>query len=152
MSSNILNDKSQSQSQSHLKHRKQDNRPIVFYDGHCGICSFTVSMLLKIDRHRRLCFAPLNSKLFAEISKNLYSGKNQKNIDSIHLCFRQNKGKKACLVKSAAILFILKQLPQPWKSLAIIAIIPQPLLDWLYDVIARLRRKIFKIDAPCDLP
>ena len=37
--------------------------PVLFYDGTCGLCNRSVRLLLRLDRHARLRFAPLQSEL-----------------------------------------------------------------------------------------
>lgn len=54
--------------------------------------------------------------------------------------------------KSRAFLRIMRRLGLPWSLLEIAGIIPKPLLDWLYDRIARNRYKLFGKYDVCRLP
>jgi predicted DCC family thiol-disulfide oxidoreductase YuxK len=36
--------------------------PVLFFDGECGLCNRVVRLLLRLDRHARLRFAPLQSE------------------------------------------------------------------------------------------
>ena len=46
-------------------------------------------------------------------------------------------------IKSTAILEILKDMPIGWRLLRIGIILPRFIRDWLYDVIAKYRYKVF---------
>jgi len=48
------------------------------------------------------------------------------------------------LVRSAAVLHILRRLGGPWAALAAVgSLVPRPLRDALYDLIARVRLRLF---------
>ncbi len=36
--------------------------PILFYDGACGLCTRSVKFFLRIDRRKRICYAPLQGE------------------------------------------------------------------------------------------
>ena len=42
--------------------------PIVFFDGECAFCHRSVQRLMNLDRHRRLRFAPLQGKTYANLT------------------------------------------------------------------------------------
>jgi predicted DCC family thiol-disulfide oxidoreductase YuxK len=55
------------------------------------------------------------------------------------------------LTRSAAVVHVLKCLGGPWRELGIVGgCVPRPLLDWVYDRIARIRHRLFaKPDDAC---
>jgi len=55
-------------------------------------------------------------------------------------------------IKSAAILEILKEMPIGWRLFRIGIILPKFIRDWLYDIIAMHRYKIFGKKDECQIP
>jgi len=109
----------------------------VFYDGHCGLCHRTVRFILTKDRDGLFRFAPLDSEAFrAAVPESSRAGL----PDSIVV--QTSSGK--LLFRSAAILYVLERLGGIWRFLSIIAkIIPINLRDYLYDLIAGARYRLF---------
>ena len=111
---------------------------MVFYDGHCALCQCTVVFVLKHDRGGTLFrFAPLQGSKFAEeIAPERRAGL----PDSIVV---QTSGEEL-LIRSDAVLHILRQLGGGWRILAgKLAIFPRGLRDAVYDFIARIRYHVF---------
>lgn len=81
-------------------------------------------------------FASLQSPIGIELCQQ--HNIDTKEIDSIVLM----KSEKT-YIKSAAILEILKDIPIGWRLLRIGIILPRFIRDWMYDVIAKYRYKIF---------
>lgn len=111
-------------------------REVIFYDGHCGLCHAFVRFTAQRDHAARFAFAPLGGETFraaplaspADLS------------DSVVV--RTATG--GWLVRSAAVLHVLRSLGGGWRALAaLLGVLPRPLLDWGYRVVARLRRKLF---------
>lgn len=69
------------------------------------------------------------------------------NIDTFLLV----KGNKA-LTKSDAALAIADALKRPWNYLTVLRIIPKPVRDYVYSVIARNRYKWFGQKEQCMIP
>jgi predicted DCC family thiol-disulfide oxidoreductase YuxK len=56
-------------------------------------------------------------------------------------------------VKSAAVLRLTRRMRQPWRSLGAGArLLPPPLLDWLYERVARNRYRLFGRYDACMVP
>lgn len=55
-------------------------------------------------------------------------------------------------IKSAAVLEILKDLPIGWRVFRIGIILPKVIRDWLYDLIAKHRYRIFGKKDECPMP
>ena len=110
----------------------------VFYDGHCGLCHGFIRFLLARDPGgEKFDFAPLQGGFFAT----LVSASQRAGLpDSIVV---KSDGAKM-LVKSAAVLYLLRRLGGIYRLLARVAgVLPGGLLDFCYDGIARVRRKLF---------
>lgn len=118
---------------------------IVLFDGVCNLCQGAVGFLLPRDRWGRLRFASLQSdagrRLLAE------HGLDRATPDSLVLV---DNGR--AWVKSAAALRIARHLGGAWRLTALFWIVPRPLRDWAYDVIARNRYRWFGRTEACLLP
>jgi predicted DCC family thiol-disulfide oxidoreductase YuxK len=113
----------------------------VFYDGHCGLCHWTVRFVLHRDRAGTIRFAPLDSGSFrAWVPAEQRAGL----PDSIVV----RAGDGRLLVRSAAILHILRRLGGGWGFSAKLAgVVPASLLDLGYDAVARVRARLFASPA-----
>ena len=118
---------------------------IVLFDGVCALCNWTVRLLLRIDKHRAFVFAPLQGETAGrfrhrhpEIPSDLDTFVY---IDHGHVYLR-----------SSAFVHAARRLPYPWKAGSWLWIIPKPLRDLLYRLVARIRYRVFgKYDA-CPVP
>lgn len=111
---------------------------MLFYDGHCALCHRAVKFVLRHDRSgNAFRFAPLQGPTFqARVPAEGRAGL----PDSIVVLTAEG----ALLVRSNAFLHILRRLGGGWKILAgVLAVIPRPVRDAVYDFIARIRFRIF---------
>ena len=108
---------------------------LVFYDGSCGFCHRTVRFLLRQDRDGGLFrFAPLGGETFA---KELPAAKRPSLPDSVVVLTAEG----GVLVRSEAMLHLLRRLPGAWPRLAVwLEPVPKGLRDLAYAAFARLRR------------
>lgn len=118
---------------------------IVFFDGECGFCDTAVRQLMRIDRSRRLRFAPLQGQtalrlLEAELRR-------PENLKT--LVFLDASGR--VWTKSAATIAILKRIGGFWKIASLAGILPIGFRDWFYDRVAERRRSLID-KANCPLP
>lgn len=118
---------------------------IILFDGVCNFCNFWVNFIIKRDTRRIFKFASLQSEAGTELAEGFSI--NEKDIDSVILI--QN-GKY--FVKSEAALRIVKELSIPWKIFFYLKIIPLPIRDFLYDIIAKNRYVIFGKRDSCRIP
>jgi predicted DCC family thiol-disulfide oxidoreductase YuxK len=130
-------------------------RLVVIFDGHCGLCNRSVRWFLARDRNDRLRFAPSSSpKVAAVLARH---GCNPASIsaipDSILVVRNPDTPLEQLLLRSDAVLAMLVELPRPWPSIAsLLRLVPRPLRDLGYRIVARLRYHIWgKLDS-CPLP
>lgn len=117
---------------------------IVFYDGVCALCNEFVRWALRHDVKRRLLFAALDSAHGTRLRRAFPA---TRDVDSIIV-----RDGDRVFVKSDGILAIAQQFGGLWRLAAGLRVLPRPLRDWGYDVIARRRYKWFgQLDA-CPLP
>lgn len=115
---------------------------LVFYDGNCGLCHRGVLFAIRRDPDgARFRFAPLQGETFAEV---VPPESRRELPDSIVLL--TNDGR--LLTRWRAVERLLMRLGGPWSLLARGArLIPRPLLDLGYAVVAAVRHYLFRRPA-----
>ncbi|GAA0453306.1 thiol-disulfide oxidoreductase DCC family protein [Alkalibacillus silvisoli] len=116
---------------------------VILFDGVCNLCNGVVQFLIKRDSNDVFRFAALQSQLGERITNNI----KQSNLDSI-IVITNDK----VYTRSEAALQIIKQMDGAWRFLYLLRIIPKPLRDHLYDMIARNRSKLFGQRETCMMP
>jgi len=130
--------------------RLQPGQLLVIYDGNCGLCNRSVRWLLRRDRKDHLRFAPSSDPAVADL---LASHGISVIPDTILVIRNVNTAIEELLVRSNAILACLRVLPQPWPMLAAIArLMPRPLREAGYRLVARYRYKIWGRYESCPIP
>ncbi len=125
--------------------------PIILYDGVCGLCNRSVQFLLKQDKGERLQFASLQSDFARKILAR--HGINPDELDTLHVVVNYEQPDELILNRSNAVLRAGSELGGIWKTLAAIAgIVPAPLRDLGYRLVARNRYRLFGKFETCMLP
>lgn len=125
---------------------------MLLYDGSCGFCARSVQFVLDHERARRfLTFAPLQGALGERLRARSAA---LAAIDSVIWLEPGAGGADGTVyLRSAAVLRVLRYLGGKWSALAAIAsLVPRPVRDWAYDLVARHRRRIIKPSASCLMP
>jgi predicted DCC family thiol-disulfide oxidoreductase YuxK len=126
-----------------------ENSPVLLYDGVCGFCNKSVQFILDHDRRGTLLFAPLQSNFGKSVIERFPE---LQNIDSVVFVERPATGQERVYIRSSAALRVAGYLGGIWKLFLITYIIPAPLRDFLYDLFARYRYRIFGKYDSCMLP
>jgi predicted DCC family thiol-disulfide oxidoreductase YuxK len=119
--------------------------PIVLFDGVCNLCNGSVQFLLKRDPQARFRFASLQSDTGQKLQAAL--GMDPQALDSVILVEGDRWYKE-----SDAALRIARKLPGAWKLLTAFRIVPRPIRDAAYRLIARNRYRWFGKAETCWLP
>lgn len=111
---------------------------ILFYDGHCGLCHRAVKFVLRRDRDgSKFLFAPLQGATFIE---KISSERRAALPDSLVVLTNSND----LFVRSDAFVHICRRLGGGWRVLAaMLRVVPRPVRDAVYNLIARTRFRIF---------
>lgn len=110
---------------------------ILFYDGDCALCNHSVQYVIKHEKNHDLLFAPLQSDLAAkELAKHNYD------FNELNTLVLIKDGK--AYFKSSGALTLNKFLKAPYSWLYAFMIVPGFIRNWVYDIIARNRKKWFK--------
>jgi len=138
------------------------SRLLVVYDGQCGLCNHTVQWLIAHDRHSRLRFAPSSSPaLAALLARHGFlpapAASDAAAADSgpgtILVLRAVATPAEQLFTRSTAVAVALAQLPRPWPFVArLLRLIPRPLRDLAYRLIARWRYRIWGRLSTCPVP
>lgn len=111
---------------------------LLFYDGGCGLCHRAVRFVLWADPEgRAFRFAPLGGETFQAL---VPAAERERLPDS--LVVRTAGG--ALLTRSTGALHAMRRLGGVWRAMAVLlAIVPRPIRDLVYDFIARVRLRLF---------
>lgn len=123
----------------------ETSHPVVLFDGVCNLCNGSVQFILKRDPQGRFRFASLQS----EPGRRLMTehGLDPDALSSVVVVEEGRVWKE-----SSAALRIARHLPGAWKLLGIFTLVPRPLRDAAYRLIARNRYRWFGKMETCWLP
>lgn len=124
--------------------------PIVLYDGVCGLCNRLVQFILKRDVHDRFRFAPLQSKVAETLLKR--HGADSRDLDTFYVVIDHGQPGEHVLMRSDAILQVVRTLGGIWKLAGVGRILPKVLRDGMYRVVVRNRYRVFGKHESCLLP
>jgi predicted DCC family thiol-disulfide oxidoreductase YuxK len=119
--------------------------PVVLFDGVCNLCNGSVRFIIERDPHKHFQFAPLQSEAATRLIR--ASPDSLALPDSIVLI---DDGR--LYVRSAAALRIARRLRFPWPALWLFMVVPRPIRDRVYDLIARHRYRWFGKSDTCMVP
>ncbi len=126
--------------------KARHDQGIVFYDGVCGLCDRWVRFVLKRDKHRTLRFAPLQGET-AQARKDLPA-----ELRTVVFILRPGAPAEQIFTRSEAALRLLDHLGGFWRMVSWLRIIPRPIRDAGYDLIAKRRYRWFGKFAACRVP
>ena len=119
--------------------------PVVLFDGVCNLCNGSVRFIIKRDPDARFQFAPLQSDAAASL---IPSSPDRPALpDSVVLV---EDGR--LFVRSTAALRSARRLRFPWPLFWVFMIVPRPIRDFVYDVIAHHRYQWFGKRTACMVP
>ncbi|MFJ5624073.1 thiol-disulfide oxidoreductase DCC family protein [Peribacillus loiseleuriae] len=117
---------------------------IVLFDGECHFCDKSVLFIIKRDPKAYYNFASLQS----ELGQGLLKKYNLKTNMESFVLIEHNKAYE----KSTAALRVTKNLSWGWKFLYPLILVPIPLRNWAYEIIAKNRYKWFGKKDQCVIP
>lgn len=124
--------------------------PIVLYDGVCGLCNRLVQFLLKHDKNDQLRYAALQSEFAVKVLSR--HGLDPKDLDTVHVILNYEEPDELVLARSDAIIEVVKRLGGIWKLVSIGKVMPKPIRDSLYKIVATNRYRVFGKFDTCMLP
>ncbi|GMU94739.1 MULTISPECIES: thiol-disulfide oxidoreductase DCC family protein [Ignavibacterium] len=121
------------------------NKKIILFDGVCNFCNFWVNFIINRDSDNSFLFSALQSESGQEILKSFNLSTTE--FDTFILVDGDQY-----LTRSDAVISIAKNLKGFPKILIIGKWIPKFFRDFLYDLVAKSRYKIFGKRQSCRIP
>jgi predicted DCC family thiol-disulfide oxidoreductase YuxK len=136
---------------SEVQHGSAANtKPIVLYDGVCGLCNHLVQFLLKRDTHDRFRFASLQSEFAQRLLTN--HDIDPLDLNTVYVVKDHGQANETLLARSDAILYMLQQLGGVWKLTGVGRVLPKAFRDAVYKIVARNRYRVIGKHESCMLP
>src|SRR6478672_6762322 len=110
-----------------------NSKPIIFYDGVCGLCNRLVQFVLQRDKRDYFRFAALQSDLASATLRR--HNRDPHDLDTVYVVVDYQQPAERLLARSDAILFLLKQLGGIWKLAAIGQVLPLAVRDGIYKLV-----------------
>lgn len=120
------------------------NLNVILFDGVCNLCNGAIALIARRDKLHKFSFASLQSNVGRKLCRQYGILKNNESIIYIR------RGK--CLYESTAILNIFYDLKGIYRVMYIFIVVPPPLRNLLYRLIARNRYRLFGQKDSCILP
>ena len=119
--------------------------PIVLFDGVCNLCNGAVNFIIYHDPKAQFRFASLQSDFGQTELQRLGLPS-----DVIETLILLDEGQ--AWLRSTAALRIARRLGAPWSWLYPLIVLPRPVRDWMYNLIARNRYRWFGKQETCRVP
>lgn len=116
------------------------------FDSDCLLCSGAVRFVLRHERHSQIRFVAARSGTGVALAQQF--GLTPEDLDRTFLVVAQGRG----LLRSDAALALAAELRAPARWLTVLRVIPRPLRDAGYDLIARNRYRWFGRASDCLIP
>jgi predicted DCC family thiol-disulfide oxidoreductase YuxK len=118
---------------------------LIVYDGHCVICNASVHYIFNYDKTNSIHFANSESKAAEHL-------KNESNIEfnaDLSVVFYSDD---RLYFQSDAVIEVSRHLRFPFNLLKYFRFIPKGFRDWVYQLIANNRYRIFRRRQSCIIP
>ena len=124
---------------------------VVLYDGVCGLCNRLNQFLLPRDEQARLRFAALQSPVARRLLARY--GLDPSDLDTVYVIADWGAPTERVLARSKAVIHAVSQLDGSWRVVANIgSLVPGPIADFAYRVVATHRYRIFGRHDHCMVP
>jgi predicted DCC family thiol-disulfide oxidoreductase YuxK len=118
--------------------------PMLIYDGSCGFCSRSVRFILRHERRHDLLFVTRDSELGKQLRR-------MHGMELIQSMLWIEDGR--AFAESTAVVKAASYVGGWWSQLAVLAsFFPANVLNGLYRIIARHRRRLSTNGGVCQLP
>ncbi len=122
-----------------------EDKYIVVFDGVCHLCNQGVNFIIKRDHKNLFLFTPMQSEFAQQVLAQ--SGFTDSVQDTFVLIKHQR-----CLVRTEAALEITKDLSGGWWMFRVFLVIPRPIRDGAYRLLAKYRYALFGKYQTCMVP
>ena len=132
-----------------LKKTELDGKKrIVFFDGSCGFCDYSVRKLIRRDSLGLYRFAPLQGETAKQVLPEHL--RQPENLSTMVLA-EENDGQYQLVANSSAVLNVLSNLGGTSKLISYLRIVPKVLRDFVYAIVVKNRHKL-SAKLQCEIP
>lgn len=118
---------------------------LIVFDGVCNLCNGWVQFVLQHDKRGHFYFTPAQSALGQQLMELC-------GLDKVDFETNLYIEKGAVYFKMATVVNILPQFGGAWFLVRVLNVLPNVLLNWIYDRIAKNRYRIFGRAESCLRP
>jgi predicted DCC family thiol-disulfide oxidoreductase YuxK len=119
---------------------------VILFDGVCNLCNGFVQFVIERDPGARFQFGALQS----EASQRLLAAAGYSSPETLDTVVLLEDGR--VFTRSTAALHVVRRLSFPWPLAYGLIVIPTPLRDAIYDLVARRRYRWFGRREQCMMP
>jgi predicted DCC family thiol-disulfide oxidoreductase YuxK len=119
--------------------------PILLFDGVCNLCNETVRFVVDHDSAGHVSFAPLQSPVGRALLEKFDLP--TETLDSVVLVEGDDYYRK-----SDAAVRVARYLDGPWQAAGVFSVVPRPLRDIAYNMVAEHRYRVFGRKESCPIP
>ncbi len=124
---------------------------VLFFDGVCGLCNRSVDFVLSRDRRGAIRFAPLQGETARRVLSSEFRVPSAKTQSFDTIVWLDSSSRE--FVRSAAFVRVLWRLGGVWWLFGwLLWLIPRPLRDVGYRLVAANRYRLFGKKETCRLP
>jgi predicted DCC family thiol-disulfide oxidoreductase YuxK len=125
-------------------------KTLVLYDGVCALCNWLVRFLIRRDRHDQFRFAPLQGDFAQDLLRS--HGLHSQDLSTVVVLANFGQPSERPVNRFQAALYATERLGGIWKLASILRILPLPLREAGYKLIAGSRYRIFGRYDVCPMP
>jgi predicted DCC family thiol-disulfide oxidoreductase YuxK len=118
---------------------------VILFDGVCNLCNEFVNFVIARDPAGRFQFGALQSPA----AQRLLGSIDSREAWPDSMVFVENG---RVWTRSAAALRVARGMTFPWPLAYAFIVVPRPLRDWIYNLVARNRYRWFGKQAVCMMP
>lgn len=121
-----------------------ENQQIIFFDGVCIFCATTINVIANATKNSNIKFAYLQSDIARQLLKDYDI--NPAQLDTVIF---YDDGK--VYQKVDAVIYLAPYMDTKWSWLKILKLIPKPIANFIYDLVAKYRYNIFGKKNSCSI-
>jgi predicted DCC family thiol-disulfide oxidoreductase YuxK len=118
---------------------------VLIFDGYCNLCGAIVRLVKRHDRKGRFEFVPAQTERGGRLLKE--AGLIDTGTGTVVLAIEDK-----FYLRSTAALRVFRLLGGGWRLLYGLIIIPRFIRDFVYDIIAKTRYRLFGRSSSCYIP
>ena len=118
---------------------------VVIFDGVCKLCTGSLAFILRHEAAQELRFAPMQSAAGKQLMQKF-------GIDPAQMKTFVVIADGRAYVRSDAAIRVSRFLRGGWRLLRMVRVVPRPIRDYVYDLVARNRYRWFGRHDTCIVP